>query len=82
LALPHPVVNVGSGHGVPARTLVDELLSIIGYAGEVHEDTPGSTRSADVSWQEADVTQARQDLSWLPRRTLTTSLTDLWEATS
>jgi nucleoside-diphosphate-sugar epimerase len=82
LTLPHPVVNVGSGHGVSARALVDELLSIAGCAGEVHEDTPGSTRSAEVPWQEADVTQARQDLSWLPRRTLTTSLTDLWEATS
>jgi nucleoside-diphosphate-sugar epimerase len=81
-ALPHPVINVGSGRGVPARALVDELLAITGHAGEVHEDTAGSTRSADVPWQEADVTQARQDLSWLPRRTLTTSLTDLWEATS
>jgi nucleoside-diphosphate-sugar epimerase len=45
-ALPHPVLNVGSGTGVPARTLVKELLAISGCHAAVHEDAEGSARSA------------------------------------
>ena len=56
--LPHPVLNVGSGVGTPARTLVKLLVSISGYTGEVHEDLPGSTRSAGVLWQQADIAAA------------------------
>lgn len=80
--LPHPVVNVGSGHGVPVRALVKELVAISGYAGSVHEDSAGSARSADVPWQEADISLACADLAWQPRRTLSVSLADLWEASS
>ena len=77
--LPHRVLNIGSGVGTPARTLVKELVSISGYAGEVHEDLPGSSRSAGVLWQQADITAATRDLAWQPRRDLVTSLTDWWE---
>jgi nucleoside-diphosphate-sugar epimerase len=77
--LPHPVLNVGSGVGTPARTLVKQLVSVSGYAGEVQEDLPGSTRSPGVLWQQADITAATRDLAWRPRRDLATSLTDWWE---
>ncbi|HZC41640.1 MAG TPA: NAD-dependent epimerase/dehydratase family protein, partial [Streptosporangiaceae bacterium] len=77
--LPHPVLNVGSGAGVPARTLVKELLAVSGCTAAVHEDAPGSARSGQLLWQQADITRARQDLGWRPRRDLTASLSDLWE---
>jgi NDP-hexose 4-ketoreductase len=77
--LPHPVLNIGSGVATPARTLVKQLVSISGYTGEVHEDLPGSARSAGVLWQQADITAATADLGWWPRRDLVTSLTDWWE---
>ncbi len=91
-ALPHTVVNIGAGRGVPVRSVVKELIAISGYQGPVVENTvvqntvventvpdaPG--RSADVPWQQADITRAAQDLGWTPHRDLTTSLTDLWEA--
>jgi NDP-hexose 4-ketoreductase len=79
-ALPHAVLNIGSGTGVPARTLVKELVSVTGYAGPVHEDSAGSARSGDLDWQQADVTLARRDLGWQPRHDLASSLADLWEA--
>jgi nucleoside-diphosphate-sugar epimerase len=79
-ALPHPVLNIGSGAGVPARALVKELLAITGYPGTVHEDAPGSARSADMPWQQADIACARRDLSWRPCHDLASSLADLWEA--
>jgi nucleoside-diphosphate-sugar epimerase len=79
-ALPHAVLNVGSGVGVPARTLVKELIAITGYAGAVHEDAAGSARSPDKSWQQADIARAGMDLGWRPRHDLAASLTDLWEA--
>jgi NDP-hexose 4-ketoreductase len=78
-AVPHAVVNIGSGTGVPVRALVKELIAISGYAGEVNEDAPGSARSAGLPWQQADIRRAEADLGWRPRRDLMASLADLWE---
>ncbi len=79
-ALPHSVINVGSGHGVASRALVRELLAISGYEAAVHEDALGSARSAAMPWMQADITRARQDLRWRPSRDLKASVSDLWEA--
>ena len=73
------VINVGSGVGVPVRTLVKDLVAISGYDGPVHEDSGGSPRSAALSWQQADIGRGRRDLGWRPRHDLRTSLADLWE---
>jgi nucleoside-diphosphate-sugar epimerase len=81
-ALDHPVLNVGSGRAVAVRALVDELLAITGFAGEVREDAAGSARSADVPWMGADLTTTTAALGWRPRIDLTTSLTDMWKAGS
>jgi nucleoside-diphosphate-sugar epimerase len=78
--LPHPVLNIGSGDGVPARVLVKELVAASGYGGAVHEDAHGSARSAGLSFQQADIARAGQDLNWTPRRSLSESVADLWEA--
>ena len=77
---PHPVLNIGSGRGVPVRALVKELVAISGCNAEVHEDAQGLARSVDIPWQQADISRAVEDLGWTPRRDLATSLTDLWEA--
>lgn len=79
--LPHPVLNIGSGRGVPVRALVKQLLAISGCTSTVHEDAQGPERSADIPWQQADISRAVADLAWTPRRDLKTSLTDLWAAT-
>jgi nucleoside-diphosphate-sugar epimerase len=81
-ALPHAVVNVGSGTGAPARTLVKELIAVAGYGGPVHEDSAGSARSGDLDWQQADISRARADLGWRPCRDLASSVADLWEGNS
>jgi NDP-hexose 4-ketoreductase len=77
--LPHPVINIGSGRGVTSRTLVRELLAVSGYEAAVHEDAPGSDRSAALPWMQADITRARQELGWQPSRDLRASVSDLWE---
>jgi NDP-hexose 4-ketoreductase len=79
-ALRHPVINIGSGRGVPVRAMVKELLAISGCASPVREDAPGLPRPADIPWQQADITRAAEDLGWAPHRDLATSLADLWEA--
>ena len=79
-ALPHPVLNIGSGVGVPARTLVKELLAVSGCSVSVREDAPGSARSGSLPGQQADITRARQDLGWQPVRDLAAAVSDLWEA--
>jgi nucleoside-diphosphate-sugar epimerase len=79
-ALPHPVINIGSGRWVPVRAMVKELVAVSGSAVTVHEDEPGPGRSADIPWQQADITRALEDLAWRPRRGLAVSLADLWEA--
>ncbi len=53
------VLNVGSGTGVLARTLVTELVAISGYDGPVHEDSGGSPRSAGLPGSKADIGRAR-----------------------
>ncbi len=79
--LPHTVLNIGSGRGVPVRAMVKQLLAISGCTSAVYEDTQGPERSPDIPWQQADISRAVADLAWTPQRELVTSLTDLWEAT-
>jgi NDP-hexose 4-ketoreductase len=76
--LPHPVLNIGSGRAVPVRAIVSGLLAASGYTGTVREDEPGPARSADIPWQQADITCAAQDLGWRPRYDLPESLAELW----
>lgn len=76
--LPHAIINVGSGSGVQARTLVRQLLAVAGRDVPVTEDAAGSARSAAISWQRADISRAAGDLGWRPRRELAESLRDLW----
>ena len=80
-SLPHPVLNVGSGRGVPVRAMVSGLVAASGCPATVHEDAPGQPRSPDIPWQQADISRASGDLGWRPRRDLATSLADLWAAT-
>jgi nucleoside-diphosphate-sugar epimerase len=79
---PRPVLNIGSGRAVPVRAMVNELLAISGCAATVHEDAAGPARSAEVPWQQADISRAAADLGWQPRRDLATSLADLWKASA
>lgn len=79
-ALPHPVLNIGSGTGTPVRTLVKQLVAISGCEAAVHEDAAGSERSGGLAWQQADITRARRDLGWQPCHDLMASVSDLWEA--
>jgi nucleoside-diphosphate-sugar epimerase len=78
--LPSPVLNIGTGQGTETRALARELAEIGGYLGTIHESAAASERSAEVPWQQADISRACHDLGWQPTRTLTTSLRDLWEA--
>jgi nucleoside-diphosphate-sugar epimerase len=78
-ALPHAVVNIGSGRGVQARVLVRELIAVTGLDVDVHEDAAGSARSAGLGWQQAGIARAAADLGWRPARTLADSVRDLWE---
>ena len=79
---PRPVLNIGSGRAVPVRAMVNELLAISGCAATVHEDAAGPARSAEIPWQQADISRAAEDLGWQPRRDLATSLADLWKASA
>ena len=90
---PPAVINIGSGTGVPVRTLVRELVAISGYDGPVIESTVvdgtvvesavmtgrPSGGAPGLSWQQADIGRARRDLGWQPRRSRAESLADLWE---
>jgi nucleoside-diphosphate-sugar epimerase len=73
-----PVVNVGSGTAVQARTMVHELAAIAGFSGEVIEAGQASPRSIDVPWQRASIDLARRALGWRPRHALHEALERLW----
>ncbi len=61
------VVNIGSGEGHTAEELVGGIARRLGYRGEVRPSGTGSPRSADVSWQVADIGLARDVLGWTPQ---------------
>lgn len=81
-ALPHGIVNIGSGTGTQARELVRQLLAVAGVDATVHEDAAGSARSAWLDRQQADISRAAADLGWRPRRDLAESLRYLWGGTA
>lgn len=85
-ALPAAVINIGSGQATPVAAMVTALVAISGHKGPVVENavTPEDGQAgprgpaAARSWQQADISRARRDLAWQPRRDLDTALADLW----
>jgi NDP-hexose 4-ketoreductase len=80
-SLDWPVVNVGSGRGVPLRTLADTMTRIAGLRSVIREQDGKQERATEIPWQQADVTIAERSLGWRPRIELATSLADLWCST-
>lgn len=74
------VLNIGSGTAVPVRRVVDLLIAIAGWDGEVREDGPAPDRSAGVGWMQADIALAQRTLGWSPKRPLIESLRHVWSA--
>lgn len=78
--LPTPVINVGSGRAVPARTAVHLLAEAAGFSGEIHEATTTPSRSAAVDWMLADISRAAEVLGWRPTHALADSTKAIWAA--
>ncbi|MDH6622708.1 nucleoside-diphosphate-sugar epimerase [Streptomyces sp. LBL] len=74
-----PVLNIGGGRAVPVRDLVRGLAGRAGFRGRIEENTAGSARSAEVSWQCSDIAAAEEALGWRPVHTLDDALAALWE---
>lgn len=74
------IVNVGSGVATLARDLVRELVAIAGFAGEIIEIDAGGARSAEIAWQQANISVASELLGWRPRRSLSDALRDAWDS--
>lgn len=74
------VMNIGSGKATQVRGLVLALAGIAGFHGDIVEDDEGSHRSSAVPWQAADISRARQELAWQPRRPLEEALQDLFQS--
>jgi NDP-hexose 4-ketoreductase len=72
------VFNVGSGDAMLTREVVGLLALIAGYTGTIIESDDGSSRSAAVPWQRADITATSSCLGWRPQHTIDASLRDLW----
>lgn len=79
--LDRAILNLASGVGTRIRSIVDELVDISGFGGTVFESAAGSSRSAAVAWQQADITAISTSLGWKPRVELLDSLVDLWRST-
>ncbi|GAA2415839.1 NAD-dependent epimerase/dehydratase family protein [Streptomyces glaucosporus] len=77
-----PVLNIAGGRARPVRDIARTLARAAGFRGRIDEEGAGSSRSAAVAWQRADIAAALEALGWRPRRTLEESLADLWEETA
>ena len=74
------VLNIGSGTATPVRTVVRDLVRLSGFTGPVVTDGDGSARSADVPWQQADISAIGRELGWKPEIGLADSLREMWQA--
>ena len=75
-----PVINVGSGHALSCRTLVEMLADAAGFSGEIIETGDGSERSTDVHWQQADVSLLARNYNWVPNTPITKVVAELWSS--
>jgi nucleoside-diphosphate-sugar epimerase len=73
------LLNVGSGRATSLRDLATAALAVSGSDARILEAGAGSARSADVPWQQADVTAARRALGWTPEHHLDGSLRAMWQ---
>ncbi len=74
------VLNIGSGRAVPVSVVVRDLVRLSGFTGLVVAAGDGSARSADVRWQQADISAIGRQLGWKPEIGLADSLRDMWLA--
>lgn len=78
--LDSPVLNVGSGTALPVQLVVRDLVRLAGFTGPVFAVGSGSARSAEVPWQQADISAAARELGWKPVVELGDSLRAMWQA--
>jgi NDP-hexose 4-ketoreductase len=70
--------NVGSGRATGLRDLAALAAKAVGVEPPLEEDgAGGSSRSAAVSWQQADIGAATTALGWRPAYSLESSLRDM-----
>jgi nucleoside-diphosphate-sugar epimerase len=77
-----PVINVGRGVSMSCRTLVQMIADAAGFRGNVVEQGDGSGRSAEVPWQQADVSLLGLNFDWLPETTMIEAVLELWKSDS
>jgi dTDP-6-deoxy-L-talose 4-dehydrogenase [NAD(P)+] len=78
------VINIGCGRAVPVRSLIDRMVTLSGVRLPVVEAvasvTAGGPPRTDTAWLQLDITRAREQLGWQPRRSLDDSLRALLTA--
>jgi GDP-4-dehydro-6-deoxy-D-mannose reductase len=74
------VYNVCSGHGRSIRSMLDELVELVGTPVDIQVD-PAKLRPVDLPFLLGDATKLRA-LGWGPRLTVRDALTDLLSASA
>jgi GDP-4-dehydro-6-deoxy-D-mannose reductase len=73
------VYNVCSGHGRTIRSMLDELVELVGIPADIQID-PGKVRPVDLPFLVGDASKLRA-LGWVPRLTVRDALVDLLSQT-
>ena len=71
------ILNVAGGKAVALRDFAALAAELAGVAPPTETAPLGSTRSATVSWQQADLTAIRSTVGWAPEISLEKSLVDM-----
>lgn len=76
-ALENPgIYNLGSGRGTSVLEVIEIARRVTGLRIEVRSGPP---RPGDPQGLVADITRARRELGWEPRRTLTDIIASVWD---
>ncbi|WP_233580835.1 NAD-dependent epimerase/dehydratase family protein [Streptomyces triticirhizae] len=75
-------VNIGSGHAVGVRRLVELLVSVSGVPATVVEESPATGRSAGVDWLAVHTGLAERLLGWRPGHDVAATVRAVWGGTT
>ncbi len=72
-----PLVNIGHGQAISARSIVELLIQASGVPTELHEKP---ARAPETQWQQMRTERARRVLGWAPGQDLGDGVRELWQS--
>ncbi|MFJ5922105.1 NAD-dependent epimerase/dehydratase family protein [Kitasatospora sp. NPDC092948] len=75
-----PLIHIGTGRATTARSAVESLIEVSGVPVEITEVPAPGDGGPETEWQQMDISIAREELGWEPKRTIRAAVEAMWLA--